>query len=78
MGWWRLRDSNSMVGDTPLDILGAAVSDIVAEYQREWHRRPTAAEWEGLIRLVLGNGDEDCLAVEEGAVVSVLLETKSA
>jgi hypothetical protein len=48
MGRWKVAATDVVIGDLPLDAIGAAVSRVLAEYQGAFQRRPTRAEWEAL------------------------------
>jgi hypothetical protein len=54
MGWWKVQGTDNMIGDLPLDAIGGAASQVVAEYQRAFGRRPTSAEWQALLATVMG------------------------
>jgi hypothetical protein len=76
MGWWKLKGTEHVIGDIPLDALGEAVSSVVAEYQTEFGRLPTKAEWEALLGSVLGNEMPEFRCIEDGVVAQVSLEMK--
>jgi hypothetical protein len=76
MGWWKVKGTDHLVGDVPLDALGDAVGSVVAEYQTEFGRRPTKAEWEALLRLVFGNEMPEFRSMDEGVVERVVLEVR--
>ena len=78
MGWWKVASTDSVIGDEPLDALGAAASKVVADYQAAFNRRPTKAEWEALLHAVLGAEEEAYRVMDEGAVTRVHLEVGSA
>ena len=52
MGYWKhgedghsfAEDSELVWGDSPADIMGAALEDIIKVFQRDWKRPPTQAE----------------------------------
>lgn len=67
MGWWKLRGSDDVVGDLPLDVLGIAVRDVVLAYQQSFNRRPTLVEWEHLLRIALGH-EEPALRASDTVV----------
>ena len=46
MGWWKTGGTESVIGDEPLDVLGAAASEVVKQYETAFGRRPTIAEWD--------------------------------
>lgn len=74
MGWWRVKGTEHQIGDVPLDVLGEAVSAVMAEYQEEFGRKPSKSEWEALLRAVLGNEMAEFRCLDAGVVVSVWLE----
>lgn len=76
MEWWKVQGTENVVGDTPLDALGEAVSAVVTEYQAAFGRRPTKPEWEALLRSVLGNETPEFQCMDEGVVGQVFLEPK--
>lgn len=49
MGWWKVQDSNDLVGDDAFDILRRATLDVLALYRAEFDRAPTRSEWEVLL-----------------------------
>jgi hypothetical protein len=76
MGWWKVQGTEHMIGDVPMDILGDALNAVVTEYQAELGRRPTKAEWEALLRTVLGNEMPDFRCIDEGIVERVSIKLK--
>ena len=74
MGWWKIQGTQNVVGDGPLDTLGAAASEIVAAYEATFKRRPTKAEWEALLLGVLGAEEEEARVMDEGVVTKVSLD----
>jgi len=74
MGWWKVQGTQHIVGDTPLEVLGSAVAEVVSEYQSTWKRRPTKAEWEALLTAVLGADEPEGRASDDGVVNKVKLE----
>jgi hypothetical protein len=48
MGWWNITNEDSKHemynGDTPADIMGDAISEIVKTYEKEWGRKPYRKE----------------------------------
>lgn len=66
MGWWKVEGTEHVVGDGPLDTLGGAVADLVADYQSALKRRLTRAEWEALLLAVRGSGEPDARVSDEG------------
>jgi len=78
MGWWKLPDSETLIGDAPLDALGGAVSEVLDQYRAAHGRRPTRAEWEALLCAVLGAEDEDFKVLDAGVVKEVRIGVTSA
>jgi hypothetical protein len=76
MGWWKVESTEDVIGDRPLDVLGAAVDDIVGEYREMMNRRPTKREWEALLSAVLGAEDPETRPLDDGVIRSVRLELK--
>jgi hypothetical protein len=71
MGWWDAGDG-ALVGDQPLDALGAALAEVAASYQEKWNRPPSVDEWRKMLAKalrahVLG---EPSVANREGLLVS--------
>jgi hypothetical protein len=62
MGWWSISDKENdresdreseldMVnGDTPADIMGDAIEEIVKTYQAVWNRKPYRKELEAVFK----------------------------
>ena len=52
MGWWNIsdkEDKHDMVnGDTPADIMGDAIAEIVKTYEKEWGRKPYRKEMQAV------------------------------
>ena len=50
MGWWTISDDKyGMVnGDTPADIMGDAINEIVKAYEKEWDRKPYRKEMQAV------------------------------
>lgn len=67
MGWWKVQGTEDIIGDGPLDILGSAVAEVVAEYEAMHHRKPKKAEWEA----VLGAEEEEARAFDNGVQVEI-------
>ncbi len=52
MGYWKqgedghsfAEDSELVWGDSPADIMGAALEEIIKVFRRDWDRQPTQAE----------------------------------
>jgi hypothetical protein len=73
MGWWKVAGTQHTIGDGPLDSLGAAVVDVVEQYQAALGRQPTTAEWEALLFAVLGAASSDAGILERETVKGVTL-----
>lgn len=76
MGWWKVQGTEHVIGDTPLDALGEAVSIVVGEYESSLGRKPTKAEWEALLRSVLGNEMPEFRCMDDAVIGQVILELK--
>jgi len=76
MGWWKVQGTDQVIGDVALDALGDAVAAVVVEYKRDHGRKPTKAEWEALLRTVLGNEMPQFRCLDQGVVASVSIEVK--
>ncbi len=74
MGWWKIENTNSVIGDQVLDLLGGAALGVVEEYQQKFGRRPTVAEWEALLLAVLGAEEPDARVTDEGTARRVRIE----
>jgi hypothetical protein len=74
MGWWKVGDTEIVIGDLPLDALGEAVTSVVAEYQATYGRRPTREEWEALLHAVMGVEDDEFKLLDKGTIQRVRLE----
>ena len=68
MGWWKVEGTENLVGDLPMESLGAAVDEIVSMYRSEFGRPPTREEWQSLLLAVLGIEGLSPFAEGEGAV----------
>jgi hypothetical protein len=49
MGWWKVQNTEDLVGDEPFDMMRDATIAIARLYQREFDRLPTRTEWQLLI-----------------------------
>ena len=74
MGWRKIEGTQNVIGDGPLDTLGAAASEIVAAYEAAFRRRPTKEEWEALLLGVLGAEEGEARVMDAGVVKSVRLD----
>jgi hypothetical protein len=77
MGWWKVEGTENVIGDGPLDTLGAAVREIVGAYEAALKRRPNRAEWEALLLGVLGAEEAHGRTLDEGIVKKVRLDAES-
>jgi len=50
MGWWKVQDTDDIVGDDVFSILRLAAMEVAEEYVREFGRPPTRSEWQRLIQ----------------------------
>ena len=50
MGWWKVQNTEDIVGDDAFSILRVATTEVLRLYQREFDRSPTRSEWQRLIR----------------------------
>lgn len=71
MGWWKPQGTENIVGDEPLDTLGEAASAVVKQYESAFGRRPTIAEWEVLLKIVLGLEQPEYMCAHDGIPVEV-------
>lgn len=76
MGWWKVSGTENIIGDGPLESLEGAISDVIAQYQSSFKRRPTRAEWEALLHAVLGSATSEERTTDEGIITKVQLELK--
>jgi hypothetical protein len=77
MGWWKARETEAMIGDEPLDVLGAAATKVVKQYETAFGRRPTIAEWEALLRSVLGLEQAEYRCAEDGVPTEVRITPRT-
>jgi hypothetical protein len=76
MGWWKVEGTQNMIGDGPLDTLGAAVREIVGAYEAAFKRRPSGPEWEALLLGVLGAEEPEARVLDAGIVKNVRLDSE--
>ena len=74
MGWWKVENTQDIIGDGPLDALTDAMAEVVSQYQVEFKRRPSRAEWEALLTAVLGEEEPERRPSDDGVVKRVLVE----
>jgi hypothetical protein len=77
MGWWKIEGTQNVIGDAPLDALGAAVREIVMLYEAALNRRPTRTEWEALLLGVFGAEELEGRVIDEGVVKNVRIDSGS-
>jgi hypothetical protein len=77
MGWWKVGGTEAVVGDEPLDVLGTAAVKVVKQYEAAFGRRPTIAEWESLLRHVLGLEQPEYRCAEDGVPVGVRITART-
>jgi hypothetical protein len=61
MGWWKIQNTEDIVGDDVFDLMRDATRAVVERYVQEMGRKPTTAEWQHLIEDSLqpdSNADE--------------------
>ncbi len=59
MGWWKVENTEDILGDEPLDAIDRAITAIVAQYSSALGRLPTKTEWEILLTMGLHRTDTD-------------------
>ena len=72
MGWWKIENTEHVIGDGPLDVLRDAVAVVVEQYRTSLGRLPTKAEWESLLTLVLGA--EEAARLQSGAAERLVID----
>jgi hypothetical protein len=77
MGWWKARGTEAVIGDEPLDVLGAAVGKVVKQYEATFGRRPTITEWEALLRSVLALEQLEYRCAEDGGPTDVRITVRA-
>jgi hypothetical protein len=65
-----------LLGDEPLDVLGAAISEVVKDYESAFGRRPTIAEWEALLLTVLGLDQLEHSCAQDGVPAEVRITAR--
>jgi hypothetical protein len=76
MGWWKIGGVELVIGDEPLDVLGAAASQVVKQYEAAFGRRPTIAEWEALLQTVLGLEQTEYRCANDGVPAEVRITAR--
>jgi hypothetical protein len=77
MGWWKASGTEAVIGDEALDVLGAAAGKVVKQYEVAFGRRPTMAEWEALLRHVLGLEQPEYRSAEDGVPAEVRITPRT-
>jgi hypothetical protein len=49
MGWWRVQQTDDVVGDDAFDLIRTATKAVAALYKQEFDRLPTRSEWQLLM-----------------------------
>jgi len=49
MAWWKVHDTDDVVGDEVFSLLRNAALAVLEEYEEELGRPPTRSEWERLL-----------------------------
>jgi len=78
VGWWSDRTSGEVVvGDEPLDLVGAMLDRVLAVYKTDLRRKPTVQELERLLEIaLLTRLDELFEGMDELEISSVSLKLK--
>jgi hypothetical protein len=75
MGWWKVRDSDDIVGDDVFSTLRTAAKQVAELYSREFGRMPSSTEWERLMSEALEPVDDGgSMFSEGGRPVKVTIE----
>ncbi len=74
MGWWKVQNTEDVIGDAPLDVLTGAMAEIVSQYEASFQRRPTKEEWEALLTAVLGEEEAETQPISGATVSRVVIE----
>jgi hypothetical protein len=77
MGWWKAHGTEAVIGDEPLDALGAAARQVVGQYAAAFGRRPTMAEWEALLRSALGLEEPEYRCAEDGVPAEIRITPRT-
>jgi hypothetical protein len=73
MGWWKVENTQDVIGDGPLDALTDAMVQIVSQYQTEFNRKPSKSEWEALLTAVFGEEDPERGPIDGCVIARVLV-----
>ena len=76
MGWWKVQGTDNVIVDGPLEALEGAVAEILSQYQEAFNRKPTKAEWESLLRAVLGSATSEEQITDDGIVEQVRVDLR--
>jgi hypothetical protein len=49
MGWWKVQDTDDIVGDDVFSILRSATLEVAKLYEQEFQRFPSRSEWQRLM-----------------------------
>ena len=85
MGWWKVQNTDDVVGDDAFDTLRDATVEIAALYERELGRLPTRCEWQRLVQRALapqgtlGFSDQSSLFAEHARprAVEIVLDERA-
>jgi hypothetical protein len=59
MGWWKIQNTEPVIGDEVFSLLRQASLAVAAMYERELGRRPSKEEWKALIEDALQPSEND-------------------
>lgn len=76
MGWWKIQNTEDIIGDGPLDALTAAIAEVISQYEAEFRRRPTKAEWEALFIAVMGEEESETQPIDNAVVRNIVIEVE--
>lgn len=72
MEWWKVYDTDDVLGEEPLQVLGDAILGVLEAYGKELRRPPTRAEWEHLLVASLrGMQDSGVPVLADGVLAEV-------
>ena len=70
MGWWKVQNTEDIIGDEVFDMLRDATIAIAQTYEREFGRAPTRSEWQLLMHDALEPVEE----LEPSSLKSLIAE----
>lgn len=73
MGWWKIPDTESVIGDDALEAFEDAIESVLSLYAEEFERRPSPAEWTALLSSVFYAYAPE-VATSEGWISDVTLQ----